>query len=137
MTAYQANAIKELFFEVGARVTLKDQAAMAAAIWEIVNESSANTWDLDTGDFQMGSFAPDTKERAELWLGSLNGTWNSGNRDLYALVRVDENGQDWTTALVITERPPVPEPLTMFGVLVGLSSLGMYVRRRTRKPVAA
>jgi hypothetical protein len=154
MGATKANLIKDLFFTYGGLVDLgsNDQekrtrgGAIALGIWEIVNETGTigDLHNTTGGAFKLvdpisGSWAADARDLAETWLATLDGVWAGGpspDPDLFALV--DTGSQDFTTTIVINGYlPPVPEPVTMFGVMAGLSSLGMYIRRRMRAPAVA
>lgn len=115
-----------------------NQTAFQACVWEIVNETS--------GTYKLGSASQDPNGTFRSWDGSLNvglaNGWLSSlgqyaaNRDVIALVNT--NTQDY--ALVDAGSggnwgapPPVPEPLTMAGLMIGIGGVVTYVRRRTKK----
>jgi hypothetical protein len=132
MGSAKADDLGRLFTEVissGVSMSVAaNQTAFQAAVWEIVNETGA--YNVLNGSFQA-------------WGGSLNTTlvngWLTGlagkeiNTNVMALV--NPTTQDY--ALVVpgfgSTESPIPEPITMAGVLFGISGLVGYVRRRAKK----
>jgi hypothetical protein len=97
--------------------------AFQLAMWEIVNESSGNPYDLAAGNFRASSVSNGSLAVAQGWLsnlGSVNqyavSVWRSGSR------------QD----LAMFDRVTVPEAgsLTMLGL--GLAAAGLARRRTAR-----
>lgn len=117
-------------------------AAFQAAVWEIVNETAGKTYSVTADDFTVADHSGYGFEAiANTWLGAANfGKWqaaavsdSSGLQPVYALVPADHSVQNF--ALMFTgvgSSKPVPEPITMLGAFLGISSLGLYVRKRTR-----
>jgi hypothetical protein len=102
------------------------KAAFAAAVWEIVYETSA--WDVSNGVMSVGLTATE-KNLANGWLSTLESDFDHGNT-AYALLK--DGGQDYAIALGggLDEPPPIPEPLTLLAVFGGVAGVGGYIRRR-------
>ncbi len=101
-------------------------AAFQLAVWEIVTETSANTYsalDLDTGSFRTTSGNNTARTTADSWLHSL-GAGPSGGYVLTALVSGTRQDQMMAT--------PIPEPETYMMLLAGLGLMGFVARRRQR-----
>ncbi|MEO7387785.1 MAG: PEP-CTERM sorting domain-containing protein [Gammaproteobacteria bacterium] len=95
--------------------------AFQLAIWEIVNETAGNPYNLSAGNFQASSVSSGALALAQSWLSNLGGlnqyvlgVWQSGTR------------QD----LAVFNRVTVPEAgsLTMLGL--GLLAAGIARRRQ-------
>jgi len=109
-----------------------EAAAMAAAVWEIVNEKTGS-YDLSGGSFKVNQVTGDGNwaSMANQWLSNLSMPAGTPTPILYALV--DPVVQDFVVgvAAVQTWDQPVPEPLTMASALLAICGLGGYIRRRT------
>jgi hypothetical protein len=104
-------------------------AAFQASTWEIIYEDTDTyTYDVTAGDFWMEKMAwdPDWLTTANTWLAGLG----TDKPDVGLRVLANEDYQDY--ALVVTDLPadPIPEPLTLTGMLLGVGCLGGYLRRR-------
>jgi len=103
-------------------------AAFQAAVWEIIYEDTDTyTYDVTDGD---------------LWIEIVNGSgwlttandWLAGlgtdKPDVGLRVLANDDYQDY--ALVVTDLPadPIPEPVTLAGLMLGVGSLVGYLRRR-------
>lgn len=111
--------------------------AFQAATWEIINETSGNSYGVFTGTFRMKYYW------GSGWLSSANTLLTMvSNADLsisdpnyhylaeanvLALVNVDT--QDYALYMG-AGGAPVPEPVTMAGLMMGLGGLVTYVRKR-------
>ena len=118
----------------GAVASDNGAAAFQAAVWEIIYEdtdtygynltdSASRLWmqiDMDTWD------GTDWRLTANTWLAGLG----TGKPDVGLRVLANEDYQDY--ALVVTDLPadPIPEPVTLAGMLLGVGCLGGYLRRR-------
>ena len=107
-------------------------SARQIAVWEIVFDKD----DLDP-----------TKTDSEFWVDNDGGagsdakdmltaittswSWDGKTKPtLYAFVDEGEQDQLW---MLIGGSDPIPEPLTMLGMFLGLGSVGAYIRRRRMK----
>ena len=109
----------------------KDAAAFQAAVWEIVTETSA-TYSLSAGDLRVvaqGAWSTGANSDAQKWLDSLAGL-DAPTREVWVLA--SETSQDYAIWFPSMghEPPPVPEPVTMAGLAMGIGGLAAYVRRR-------
>jgi hypothetical protein len=110
-------------------------AAFQACVWEIINETTATYQVHKIPGTTKGSFYMDEYwgsgwlTTADTWLASLAARpvpTNSGLR-----VLVNPGYQDYALTIVPQNpNPPVPEPVTMAGLLMGLGAAATYVRRR-------
>jgi hypothetical protein len=73
-------------------------------------------------------------------IGMIDGTSASSEFISFFGPQIGESST-WGTTFNVTQiqlgTAPVPEPVTMFSAFMGLSSLGMYIRKRMRKTVTA
>jgi len=88
-------------------------AAFQAAVWEIVYEDT-DTYDYDVTD-------------GDLWIEKMLGT---GQPDVGLRVLANENYQDYALVVLGLPADPVPEPVTLAGLMLGVGSLVGYLRRR-------
>lgn len=107
-------------------------AAFQAAVWEIVTEAPANPYDLYAGQLKVvaqGGWSTGATSDAQQWLDSLEDL-DAPTRDVWVLA--SETSQDYAIWFpsVSHEPPPVPEPVTMAGLAMGIGGLAAYVRRR-------
>ncbi|MFB3890725.1 MAG: PEP-CTERM sorting domain-containing protein [Phycisphaerae bacterium] len=134
MGVTKANLIKELYARYrGYRTTNDGAAALGAAIWEIVDEP-VHTWDLTDGVFKISGLTAQASTYANTWLASLSADGALyADYDIKALISTNPaKRQDFAIVPPGGYVPPVPEPLTMLGVFMGVCAVGAYVRRRTR-----
>lgn len=113
----KADLIAELYGRhFGTLSTNSDYAAFQTAIWNIVYDNDSS---ITAGSFVVNSFASSdaaTKNKANSWLGSLNGDANFFRQGLFALS--SDSVQDMLV--------PTPGSLALFGLG------GMLVARRRR-----
>ena len=117
--------------ELGAPVPFLSPAqaeAFQACVWEIIYEDRALGYDLSTGNVQVGSVALVTE--ANGWLSDILTQDLEMEEGLRALVH--EDSQDFVLAVPGIGRNPLPEPMTMLGMFLGIAASAGYVRRRTR-----
>jgi len=123
-----------------ANPTADEAAAMAAAVWEIVNEktgtSGGSFYDISGGSFEVNQVTGNWASMSNQWLSDLSMPAGTQTPILYALV--DPVVQDFVVgvAAVQTLDQPVPEPLTMASALLAICGLGAYIRRRTGRSAA-
>ena len=113
-----------------ANPTADEAAAMAAAVWEIVNEKTGS-YDLSGGSFKVNQVTGNWASMANQWLTDLSMPAGTPTPILYALV--DPKVQDFVVGVAAVQSsplPPVPEPLTMASALLAICGLGGYIRRR-------
>jgi hypothetical protein len=127
MTAAKADALRRLFTEATPNSDMQ-RIAFAAAVWEIVNETSG-TYNVSLANFTVtgnGNYAGwDTQ--ANTWLANLG--QYSPNYGVVALVNATY--QDYAVTVVGDGSfPPIPEPVTLCGLLMGIGGLVRYTRRR-------
>jgi len=46
--------------------------------------------------------------------------------------KLEYHAGDWRNVEIVVSESPVPEPMTMLGLFLGVSSVGAYIRRRVR-----
>lgn len=122
----KADYLRDLIFEhYDVNATASDKAVFASCVWEIINESSTNLWDVAHGAMQVALSSAQTTT-ANSWLSTLS-TEDHGTI-AYALVSKSGN-QDFAIVLE-SGGSIVPEPLTVLGMFGGLVGVGGYIRRR-------
>jgi hypothetical protein len=114
----------------------EEAAAFAACVWEIVNETPGN-YDLTSGNFQVHQGKDQQgNDLDKKWI-TLGQTWltdlttkdvPSQMPGLWALV--DPTSQDFAIVLDGVISRPVPEPVTMLGLVLSAGSVIGYIRRR-------
>jgi len=116
-----------------------NNAEFQVAAWELLAEVPANGYDVTKDD---GSFYVRTADDVEVDVSKIN-TWLDVVTDdnysgpeasvMYALV--SDGTQDFAV-LIETGGQPIPEPLTLTGLLMGIGGLIHYARKRGgRAPV--
>ena len=104
-------------------------AAFQAAVWEIVNETTA-TYDVTGGGFSLSDYSTSD------WASTANGWLNNlGDYDVDGGLKVFSNAanQDFVYYIPSTNPPGImPEPLTMLAVGSAIVGVGGYIRRRRR-----
>ena len=111
-----------------ANPTADEAAAMGAAVWEIVNETSG-IYNLSGGTFKVYQASGTWALMASDWLTTLSMPAETPTPILYALV--DPDTQDFVIAMAGVKADPVPEPFTMLTASLAIGGLGVYVRRRS------
>jgi hypothetical protein len=111
-------------------------AAFEAAVWEIINETATKPGGAYDYNLGLGTFRV-----SEYWGGSwgtiANG-WFANLQDmapnLNVVALVNEDFQDYalTVADFGSRESPIPEPVTMAGLMLGICGLARYVRRNRR-----
>jgi hypothetical protein len=108
-------------------------AAFQAAVWEIIYETNKVNdlfdYTVATGVFHVDS-AETWTDLANTWLGSLGTIADPTNLGL----RILTNGayQDFAIIVPGVGADPIPEPVTMAGLMLGIGGLSGYIRRRRR-----
>jgi len=100
--------------------------ALQACVWEIVYEDRANGYNLSTGDVFVSDVTKATD--ANIWLARILSEDLDMNEGLRALAR--EDAQDFVLEIPGLGREPLPEPLTVCGMFLGLVAGAAYVRTR-------
>lgn len=104
--------------------------AFQACVWEVIYEDrAANGYDLASGNVQVSGVALQTD--ANQWLADILADIDDDldmNEDLRALVA--DGGQDFVLQVPGLGREPLPEPVTMLGVLLGIAAGAGYFRKR-------
>jgi len=109
--------------------TADEAAAMGAAVWEIVNETSS-TYSLSAGTFKVYQASGAWASKASGWLADLSMPANTPTPILYALV--DPFTQDFVIAIAgVGNTNHAPEPFTMLTASLALGGLGVYIRKRS------
>ncbi len=107
-------------------------AAFQAATWEIIYEDTDTYgYDLTDSDSRLWmekmAWDPDWLTTANTWLGGL-GTEHP--MDVGLRVLANEDYQDYALVVLGLPADPIPEPVTLAGMLLGVGCLGGYLRRR-------
>ena len=101
-------------------------AAFQAAVWNIIYDTDLNV--------TSGAFHVDLVNGVEKTWAALSNYWlaNLGTVDpcLGLRILVSENQQDFAIVVPGIGRDPIPEPVTMAGLMLGIGSIAGYVRRR-------
>jgi hypothetical protein len=105
----------------GSVTNAASSGAFQLAIWEIVNESAGNPYNLSAGNFRADSVSNGSLTLAQSWLNNLGGVnhyavsvWHSGSR------------QD----LAVFDRVSVPEAGSLAMLGIGLLAAGVARRRQ-------
>lgn len=108
-------------------------AAFQLCVWEIIYETGA--YNPTEGYFRTSSTAGWVTTTAAGWLTALAGTEDPF--DIGLRVLANEYYQDYALTVPGLGGTPIPEPLTMLGVLGAVAGAGGYVgkHRRNRAPV--
>lgn len=99
----------------------RQSAAFQLAVWEIVNEGTASSYNVNSGDFYAASGDSAVRQLANTWLTSSAGWARTQVLSVWA-------GPNSTQDLGVFA--PVPEPETYAMLLAGLGLMGWVVRRR-------
>jgi hypothetical protein len=148
MGAAKANDLRRLFNflgsnssgAVGAQTYSSADAAAAfeADVWEIINETTS-TYALNGGTFQVQEAwgDKDWTALANSWLGQVHNGKTLDGDDLDPVTGVaaliNPLTQDYALVIPGFGGAPVPEPVTLAGIVLGLGSLTTYIRRRRGK----
>ena len=105
--------------------TPEEAASFATVVWEIMYED-AGAYDRSSGWVRTGD-----PGFSSTWLGELDGTVFD-NTKVYALV--DKCYQDMAMPVfgVTGGSGPIPEPITLMGVVLAAGGVSTYVRKRRR-----
>ncbi len=109
-------------------------AAFQACVWEIVYEDPSNSYDASyynagtRGEFyvQESWGGPSWTYTANSWLGDLG----EDDPDIGLRVLANTSLQDFAVTIPGLGAEPIPEPLTVMGVFLGVAAGAGYVRRR-------
>jgi len=128
MGATRADRVRELFGRFIGDVNTKEEGeAFAASLWEIVYEKSG-AYHLDDGTLIMNGLDGNAKSISEDWLGQLNGDTGHFDYDVFALT--NPCYQDFALTSPGYGGQPIPEPVTMMGMVLGVGGLAAYLRKR-------
>ncbi len=133
MESSKANDLKKLFADHAGILETTDDleaAAFELCVWEIIYEREQPSYSVawDAGSFY--AVDPSTvRDQANAWLQRINnGTATEMDERLRILS--NECRQDYAITLETGDQPPIPEPLTMVALSLGVGGLAGYVRRR-------
>ena len=146
-------------FSAGAVGNTVKSAALQLAIWEVLNESSANSWNVKSGAFKAANWdsynlaaTGGVDDTANGYLGTLSTALGApggiGGFNLTVLQPVSPapgRNQSQVMALVSVYNPPhdgdiresVPEPATWGMIVLGFGLLGGALRRGKQKEIFA
>lgn len=112
-----------------------NSAEFQVAVWELLDEDPGNGYGVTTGD---GSFYVRTADDVEVdvsmindWLDAVSDPAYSGDEASIMWAMTSMQTQDFAVLIEMGGLPPIPEPLTLAGLLMGIGGLTHYVRRRT------
>ena len=113
-----------------------DAAAFQASVWEIVYEDANNAYDVSYHNAATrGAFYIEEYWGGSGWLDTAN-AWladlGTDDPDIGLRVLANVDKQDFAVTIPGLGAAPIPEPLTMLGVFLGVGGLGAYVRRRQK-----
>lgn len=129
MGAGKANDLRELWGRFAdAVVDSATGEAFGAAVWEIVFENPQNAYDVGSGALTMIGMSGGAASTANTWLSQLTGDTDEYEQGLFALSH--PSYQDFALAGPAPVGQPIPEPLTVAGLGMGVVGLGGYLRRR-------
>ena len=118
----RASALDRLYTQRFTSVSNRvESAAFQLAIWEILQEAPATSYNLSSGSFAATSGNTEAIVMATSWLNTLS-TGASGGYSLTVLASATHQDQLMAT--------PVPEPETYMMLLAGLGLMGFVARRR-------
>jgi hypothetical protein len=111
------------------------RVAIQLAVWEIVWEHTQTSFNLTStsGSFYVTDIDSTYTNRAALMLANLAALSPQEKLSaptLYAFVNDCSQDQMWL--IPGGGGPPIPEPLTILGVFLGLGGVGVYIRKRRR-----
>ena len=120
-------------------MTSDDLAAFQASIWEVIYETPDAAYTLYSGSFMAkddiatsgtykGQFKTAWKRLANSWLTSLGGVEDDPTLGLRMLA--DPTYQDFAVYVPGVGAEPVPEPLTILGLVLSVPAVAAYLRRR-------
>lgn len=136
MGTIKANDLRRLYSFWSSGFDNRQAGAFEVAVWEIINETAGTSYNVLGGDFRIQEY---TLHGAGGWSGIANGWLDKiNNNDPSAipnpgvLALVNAATQDYALTLKDFGSTPIPEPVTMAGLMLGIGSIAGYVRRRRR-----
>jgi len=105
-----------------------NNAEFQVAVWELLAENPANGYDVKSGDFHAPYDEVD-REGINDWLDVVTDVGYSGPVASVMYALVSDGSQDFAV-LIETGGQPIPEPLTLTGLLMGIGGLIHYARKR-------
>jgi hypothetical protein len=103
----------------------QQSAAFQLAVWEVVNEGSASSYNVNSGDFYVSSGDASVRTLANNWLNGAMSWAGTTTQSLNVWA-----GPNSTQDLGVFA--PIPEPETYAMLLAGLGLMGFVARRRRR-----
>ncbi len=133
ITSTQETCLEELFGTYGSQANLDNDhaAAFQLCVWEIMNDTPGS-YSLTSGSFQVSGYDNEVMNiLAKPWLSSINlGTGLTLDTDMTVLYNADLQDYAFSSTSFNPDIGNVPEPVTMFGVLLGVGALGRYWSRK-------
>lgn len=131
MGAERATLLRRLW---GSYFSDPNNAEFQVAVWELLAENPDNGYDVTKDD---GSFYVRTADDVEVDVSEIN-TWldvvtddnYSGPVASVVWAMVNDGTQDFAVLIETGGMPPIPEPLTLTGLLMGIGGLIHYARKR-------
>lgn len=103
----------------------RQSAAFQLAVWEVVNEGSAASYNVNSGDFYVSSGDSSVRQLANDWLTGTT-AWTGPSTQSLNIWSGPNSTQD------LGVFAPIPEPETYAMLLAGLGLMGFVARRRRR-----
>jgi PEP-CTERM motif len=122
----KADALGRLYGVAGSTVashgtSAANSSAFQMAVWEIVNETAGNFYNISTGAFKVSV--------AQGWLDTLNATTGNGGYTANIWSVTGQGPSGWG-AQDVAVFAPIPEPEMYLMMMAGLGLMGFVARRR-------
>jgi hypothetical protein len=127
----KADALGRLYGVAGSTVashstSAANSSAFQMAVWEIVNETTGNLYNIGTGALKVSGTGSGV---AQGWLDTVNGTTGNGGYTANIWSVTGQGASGWG-AQDVAVFAPIPEPEMYLMMMAGLGLMGFVARRR-------